>query len=171
MVIESFQEVQRFTQRWVWILLMIIMLGLVIIFGYGFIEQLVFGIPWGDRPVSDSTLLMIGTAIILFTVSMIYLFYSLRLITEIRKDGVYIRFYPFRSKIIPYKAITTCEARTYKPLAEYGGWGIKYGRSGWAYNIYGDRGVQLVLDDQKRILIGSQRADELAIAITHYCKC
>jgi hypothetical protein len=59
-------------------------------------------------------------------------------------------------------------ARTYKPLSEYGGWGIKYGRSGWAYNIIGDQGVQLELDNGKRILIGSQHAEELEQAINTY---
>jgi hypothetical protein len=34
-----------------------------------------------------------------------------------------------------------------------------------AYNVRGDRGVQLVLRDGRRVLIGSQRADELAKAI------
>jgi hypothetical protein len=100
---------------------------------------------------------------------MIFLFYNLRLITEVREQGLYIRFYPLRSKIIPYSMITSCEARTYKPLSEYGGWGIKYGPAGWAYNISGDRGAQLLLADDKRILIGSQRAEELANAIQQHC--
>jgi hypothetical protein len=36
---------------------------------------------------------------------------------------------------------------------------------GWAYNVRGNRGVQLELANGKRILIGSQRAEELAGAI------
>ena len=164
-----FLEIQRFTQRWLWVLLILLMLILVGVFGYGFIEQLLFGRPWGDRPVSDDMLLLIGSVVILFSVSMIYLFYTLRLITEVRDEGLYIRFYPLRGKVIRYQSIKSCEARTYKPLSEYGGWGIKYGRSGWAYNIIGDRGVQLVLDNNKRILIGSQRADELKQAIKAHC--
>jgi hypothetical protein len=163
-----FHEEQRFTQRWLWILLMVTMLALIGVFGYGLIEQLVYGKPWGDRPVSDSTLILTSLAVLLFAGGMIYFFYTLRLITEVRAEGLYIRFKPLRSKIIPYSSITSCEARTYKPLSEYGGWGIKYGRSGWAYNMSGDRGVQLVLDSGKRILVGSQRADELAMAIKGY---
>jgi hypothetical protein len=51
-------------------------------------------------------------------------------------------------------------------VREYGGWGIK----GWsfksvAYNISGDRGVQLTLRDGRRIMLGSRRPDELAQAI------
>jgi TATA-box binding protein (TBP) (component of TFIID and TFIIIB) len=51
-------------------------------------------------------------------------------------------------------------------LLEYGGWGIKYGRKGKAYNVSGNRGVQLVFKDGKQLLIGSQRAEELAEAIS-----
>ena len=167
----AFHEKQRFTQRWFWIVLIVVMLILATIFAYGVIEQLVYGKPWGDRPVSDTVLIVISSAVLLFSVSMIYIFYSLRLISEVRKEGLYIRFYPFRAKQICWHDIVSCEARTYKPLSEYGGWGIKYGRSGWAYNIIGDRGVQLVLGDGKRILIGSQRADELEKAIKVYCAC
>ena len=147
------------------------MLILAIVFGYGLTEQLIFGRPWGDRPVSDTTLMLIACAVLIFSASMIYIFYTLRLITEARNDGLYIRFYPFRGTIIPYHSIKSCQARTYKPLSEYGGWGIKYGRSGKAYNILGNRGVQLILDNDKRVLIGSQRADELEKAIKQYCNC
>lgn len=164
-----FFEEQRFTQRWLWIVLIVSMLVLVGIFGFGLIQQLVLGKPWGDRPVSDTTLLLVGSAVLLFSGTMIYLFYSLRLITTVRDGGLHIRFYPLRNKFIPCRRIASCEARQYRPLAEYGGWGIKYGRSGWAYNILGDWGVQLVLDDGKKILVGSQRAEELVRALKQHC--
>ncbi|MEN8168234.1 MAG: DUF6141 family protein [Pseudomonadota bacterium] len=167
----TFKEIQRFTQRWLWIMLILSMLVLVGVFGYGVIQQLVFGNPWGDRPVSDLTLILVSSAVILFGGGMIYLFYSLRLITEVRPEGLYVRFYPLRSKIIPFHRIKSCQARSYKPLSEYGGWGIKYGPSGWAYNVQGNRGVQLILDNGKRILIGSQRAVELERATKHHCAC
>lgn len=166
-----YAEIQKFNQRWLWVGLILFMLLVLGIFGYGFVQQWLFGIPWGDRPVSDEVLLISGSLIILFSLTMIYIFYTLRLITEVRTDGVYLRFFPFWSKVIPYADIVGCEARHYKPLREYGGWGIKYGRSGWAYNISGDWGVQLMLQSGKRILIGSQRADELVRAIKQSCKC
>ena len=48
---------------------------------------------------------------------------------------------------------------------DYGGWGIRRGRRGWAYNVSGNRGVLLQLENEKTLLIGSQRPDELAAAI------
>jgi hypothetical protein len=165
----TFIEIQRFTQRWLWFLLILTMLVLVGIFGYGAVKQLVLGEPWGDRPLSDIALVLVSSTVILFSGGMIYLFYTLRLITEVRPEGLYIRFYPLHSKTIPYQRITSCQTRSYKPLSEYGGWGIKYGPSGWAYNVMGNRGVQVVLASGKRILIGSQRAEELERAIKHHC--
>ena len=166
---DTFKEIQRFNQRWLWGLLTLIMLVLLGVFGYGLFQQLVLGEPWGDRSLSDIGLLLVAASILLFSGGLIYLFYSLRLITEVRPEGLMIRFYPLSRKLIPYHRIKACRARTYRPLGEYGGWGIKYGPSGWAYNILGDRGVQLVLDDGKRVLIGSQRAEELEQALLRYC--
>ena len=162
---DSFKEIQRFDQPWLWILLVTTMLVLVGVFGYGLFQQMVLGVPWGERPLSDTALLSAGMTSLLLFGGILMLFRSLRLITEVRPEGLSIRFQPLRRKLIPYRQIKSCQARTYRPLWEYGGWGIKYGPSGWAYNVKGERGVQLVLQDGKRILIGSQRADELERAI------
>ena len=89
-----------------------------------------------------------------------------RMITEVGGDGLYIRFFPLTKRVILYKQIESCRSRTYRPLAEFGGWGIRWGwKSGKAYNVSGNRGVQVVLADGRKILIGSQRPDELADAI------
>ena len=80
-------------------------------------------------------------------------------------NAVRLRFFPLIRRTIPLTEIQSCEARTYRPIREYGGWGIRWGFSGMAFNVSGDRGVQLVLAGRKRLLIGSQRADELAAII------
>ena len=46
--------------------------------------------------------------------------------------------------------------RTYSPVIEYGGWGMRYGRNGTAFNVRGNVGIQIVKKDGKRILIGTQ---------------
>ena len=53
--------------------------------------------------------------------------------------------------------------RQYRPILDYGGWGIRWGPGkGWAYNVSGNRGVQLELLDGKQLLIGSQNPEKLA---------
>ncbi len=74
--------------------------------------------------------------------------------------------FPLYRRRIPLAEITGAEAVTYSPLADYGGWGIRWGRNGAAVNARGSRGVLLTLRGGKRLLIGSQRPDALAAALT-----
>lgn len=164
----EFSETQRFTQRWLWAVILLSTAALLAVFSWGLLEQLVFGRPWGNRPIADVTLVIVSGAVFLLTGAPIYTLRTLRLITRVEQAGVYIRFYPFPGTVIPFTDILSCAARTYRPLYEYGGWGIKYGLSGKAYNISGDRGVQLVLKTGKRILIGSQQSERLAAAINSH---
>jgi len=161
----SFCEVQRFRNTWVLALVLPISVFLMILFGYGMIKQLILGQHWGNRPLPDIALAIIGPLGILFGIGLALFFYSAKLITEVRRDGVYIRFFPVTHQKIAFEDIMECEARTYSPIKEFGGWGIRYGRGGKAYNVSGNRGVQLELSNGKRLLIGSQRAEELARAI------
>ena len=85
--------------------------------------------------------------------------------TTVTPERVEARFGLMTSFRIPLAEIASAEAVRYNPLLEYGGWGIRIGRTGVAYNMRGDEGVQLVLTSDRRILIGSRRADELADAI------
>ena len=74
--------------------------------------------------------------------------------------------FPLYRRRIARAAIASAEAVTYSPIADYGGWGIKWGRGGIALNARGNRGVQLTLRDGRRVLIGSQKPDALAEALT-----
>jgi hypothetical protein len=162
-----FREVQRFKQRWLWVLIIVSVLAAIGLFARGMVQQLVFGEPWGDRPMSDTGLAVTGTLAILFHLGIIALFAACRLITEVRSDGLYIRLVPFHLSFrrIPLEDLESFAALTYRPIREYGGWGIRGCRGGTAYNVSGDRGVRLDYATGRHMLIGSQRADELAEAI------
>jgi hypothetical protein len=99
-------------------------------------------------------------------VGLVLLFHFLELAVTVSPSETDVRFRPLSHRRIPHAAVRSCEARSYRPLREYGGWGLRRGwKGGWAYNVRGNRGVQLVLEGGESILIGSQRADELAAAI------
>ena len=104
---------------------------------------------------------------IILTIGIVALFIVLKLETKVRSDGLYVRYFPFHFKFkkINPEDLTEYSARQYSPLREYGGWGIKCGKGGKAYNVSGDRGLQLVFNNGKRLLIGSQKADELEQAM------
>jgi hypothetical protein len=142
-----FHEEQQFRQPWIWALLLLISAAMLAVAftHHSFWFALV--------------VLLLDTAIAGFM-------YSLKLTTEVNQDGVCVRFFPlWVRQTIPFSDIARYEARRYRPILEYGGWGVRYGWKGKAYNVRGNRGVQLYLRSGKRLLIGSQRPEELARAI------
>jgi hypothetical protein len=54
---------------------------------------------------------------------------------------------------------------TFSPLADFGGWGIRFGRGGLGYIYNGNRGVRITTHAGKRYTIGSDRPDELAAVL------
>ena len=161
-----FREVQRFRQIWLWALLLSMCAAATAAFCYDCWRQL-----GGRRPeehLRSPSLLFIGLAVVTVTAAANLLLLVARLETEVRPGEVFVRFFPFHLKRLRLAVgeIASVEARDYRPIAEFGGWGIRYGwRGGKAYNVRGNRGVQLVFVDGKKLLIGSQRADEMARAI------
>lgn len=135
-----FREVQRFRQPWVWILLGLVLTHSIVYIGLDHGQ-------WG--PTS-------------FIVAGIALFAMLRLTTEVDAQQLRVRFAPFVNKRIPLSQITRAEVVEYHPLKEYGGWGIRRGKEGWAYTTAGREGVRIVTADKTSFLVGSQRAQELA---------
>jgi hypothetical protein len=153
-----FTESQRFKQWWLWLIL----LGINGFFIYGLYEQVVAGQQFGNKPMSDTELFITCGLFFLFTI----LFFNFRLDTEIRSNGIYVRFFPihFTYKYYPWSKISKLYIRQYSPIIEFGGWGIRlelFGK-GKAYNISGDRGLQLIFTDNKKLLIGTNKPDELA---------
>jgi hypothetical protein len=94
--------------------------------------------------------------------------------TVISRDDIRLRFRPWRWrwKVIPREMIVKAYVRQYDPLGEYGGWGIKYGgkKEGWCYNARGKFGLQLELDDGKRLMIGTMKPEELTAAAEVFMK-
>ncbi len=163
-----FKEEQRFRQKWLWYL---ILLSFVITFamvGYGIAIHLGTVHTGVKKPEPVGVLAVTGIIEVIAALAVFGLFYATRLLTEVRTDGLYVRFVPFHFSYrrIGFDTLKTYAVRTYSPIGEYGGWGIRWSwRNGWAYNVSGNRGVQLELVGGKKILIGSQRPGELAGAI------
>lgn len=86
-------------------------------------------------------------------------------VTETELSVSFGALFPLYRRRIPLADVASAEAVTYSPLADYGGWGIKWGQDGAALNARGNRGVRLTLRNGKHVLIGSQNPDALAEAI------
>jgi hypothetical protein len=140
-----FREVQKVNQIWVWLIVAIP----VINSWYGAYQQLLLGEPFGDNPDPNW---MVFLLLLIFGVLFPLFIYFIKLVTEVRKDGLYVWFYPFQHsfKTFPFETIQNYEIRTYNPIIDYGGWGIRHGSKGKAYTITGNRAYFLNLPMEKR---------------------
>ena len=89
-----------------------------------------------------------------------------KMTTVVDAAGVHIRYFPYLRKTCSFADLAGWEVKTYSAM-EYGGWGVRGfpGRYGWAYIVRGNRGVELTFTNGNRLMLGSQRAEELARAI------
>jgi hypothetical protein len=91
-----------------------------------------------------------------------------RMTTEVTPTDVRVWFgwIPTYRRFVPVVSVQKIEVVSYRPLADYGGWGVRWGRDGERVLIArGNGGVRLHLADGTRVLIGSQRPESLAAAI------
>ena len=154
-----FKEEQKFNQWWIW-LLIAVCCGIWI---WQFVQQIIMGKPFGNNPMSDLGVILTG----IFPILVLLLFRLLKLETLIDEEGIKCRFMPFQRKYKTFLPldIAKYEVKKYNPLMEYGGWGIRYGRKGTAYNVRGNMGLYLELKNKKNFLIGTQTPDSLRYAM------
>jgi hypothetical protein len=149
----DFNENQRFRQSWVWLVTAggIAIVLLVII--------LTLPSKAEDKAGLFSALLAAGVSI-----GVLALMYFSVLQTRINPYGIQFSYPPFmwKEKFIKWEDVDLAYVRKYRPVGEYGGWGLRHsiGR-GRAYNVKGNMGLQLVLKSGKKVLIGTQKPEEL----------
>ena len=83
-----YHEIQQFRQVWIWVVVFALA-GLV---WYVTVQQLLLHRPFGDRPMSDIPMVINW---LIFGIGLPALFFFSQLSTEVRDDGIYIRFSPF----------------------------------------------------------------------------
>jgi hypothetical protein len=157
---ETITEKQLFRQWWI----LLILWGVVGIVLFGLLSQLITGEPWGDKPLSNTGLFIIFVSLTLF----VLFFMNMGLQTRIDDQGVHFKFVPFSRRFTTYlwSDIAHCEIREYSPIKEFGGWGIRYGRNGMAYNVSGNQGLDITLKNGKRVLIGTKKNIEIQIFLS-----
>jgi hypothetical protein len=114
-----FEENQSFRQPWLWALMLATLAFLLVASLLAPGSQ---AVPW----------VVLGV-----TLAIALLLYSMRLSVQVDTEAVRIRFLPIWKKTIALADIVRWEARTYRPILEYGGLGIRYSPfgKGWAYNV------------------------------------
>lgn len=140
-----FKEVQRFRQWW-------LLSGIGLLMAWTIYEI----VQKGEKSQS------VYTAFILLLIPLVLvLIFTMN--TKITEEGIFVRMFPLiiSPKVFTWDDISKAYTRTYKPLDEYMGWGIKGTKQNRAYNISGKIGLQLELKDGRKVLIGTQKPEEI----------
>lgn len=147
----NFQEEQKFTQWWLWVIL--ILTGIFPIFGM--YKQFVLGESFGNKPMSDLGLLLFS--LIIITINGLFFFMKLK--TTMDKNGIQIHFFPFTKKRVEWNEIKHMKVLNYGFV---GGWGVRlWTKYGTVYNVKGNIGLAIELKNGKKFLIGTQKEIEL----------
>jgi len=130
-----FREAQRMRQPWIWALLALTS-----------VPVLVFSS-------------VVGLIVILTVAAFIY---SIQLNTEVRMDGIYVRFAPIHRSFrrLPFDQIEQVE-RTEFGLLTYGGIGIRWIPGTVAYMTTLGSGIKIDRENAKSVVIGSQQTSAL----------
>jgi hypothetical protein len=110
---------------------------------------------------------------LIFVALIAIMFLFMKLKTRIDENGIQYQFSPFRLKyeLLTWEDISKVYLRKYDAISEYGGWGIKFsffGRKSKSYTAKGNIGLQIELKNGNKVLIGTQKKDELQRAIDNY---
>ncbi len=132
----SFTETQQFRQRWLW------------------------GIISASILIGIAGLLIDSSAwpVIVIVLVLPLLMWVYRLDTRFDQEGVHYKVFPlFGWRTIRWINITKATVTTY----EFVGYGVRWNFGEWVYNVNGNQGLRLETSNGKRILIGTQKPDEV----------
>ncbi len=159
-----FEEEQRFNQWWLWVSMLIGGLIPIGLLGYGLGQQLLTGEPWGDKPMSDMGLALMFLFVVVLLGGLCWLFLIARLETKIDRWSVQYRYKPF---INSWKRIERESIQSYRVRRYFaGGYGVRWSLDGIkTLNVRGRMALELTFTNGKRLLIGTQRPNQVLKAM------
>ena len=160
----AFTEIQKFNKWWMYILfaLPLLLTGIPYL-----LVQLNFIEPKNEDKSPSEIIFIIIFSLIIFVWGI-----TIYLKTTINENGISVHFFgiPFCKKQFLWSEIQSINVIDYSPLADYGGWGVRYSltKNGWCYNISGKIGIKIIGINNKPFLIGTQQKEEAEKIIKHY---
>jgi hypothetical protein len=142
-----FHEEQRFRQWWIWVLLAVAAVPLLVVVA-----------------IRGPALTVLLGPLLLLAVGALLAF--ARLVVDVDGEAITVAFhFLWPKRRIPLADVRSAKATTYRPILDYGCYGVRLGFRGWAFNVSGDEGVLVETNNGSRLMIGSQRAKQLEAAI------
>jgi len=105
----------------------------------------------------ESTDIVSKIFVVLVLIASFIFFYVMKLEYKITNEKIEYKYFPFHRKwrSIDRSDVANISFVKYSALKEYGGWGIKYGRKGIAYNVSGNYGIFVELKSGKTMMLGT----------------
>jgi hypothetical protein len=103
----------------------------------------------------------VGLIVVVSGLSVIMLYGGLR--TSVTKDSVIVRFGTPGFRVLNLKTadIINVELKEFSPIADFGGYGIRFNKEMQAFYMRGSRGVKFTTKKGTKYLIGSDNPEEL----------
>jgi len=150
-----FHEEQAFRQWHAMVVLAMPPAGLIFIT----LRQMVWHHPFGTPPVSDGGLIFLTALSLVVYLRLV----TVRLVTDVRPAEIVVALRGlWRKRRISLGEVRAAKPVEYDPVQDFGGYGFRSGQRGRAYIARGNRGVELELEDGKKVVIGSQAPARLA---------
>ncbi len=159
-----FEEKQRYTQWWLWLIIASTAIGVICLFVYALFTQLALGQPWGDKPMSDDSLVTLSLFIISAMVIMLLIFFNSVLEVVVDKNSVSYKYFPLirNWRRIERETIQSFEVKTYYMR----GYGVHRDlRGNKTINVKGHTGIEITTHDGKRLLLGTQKPGDFLNAL------
>lgn len=157
----TFSESQTRKPAWVWAVVLLVDLGAT----FAVVTMLLRPEPEGELSRGDGGRWIVIAGVLAVSTILVAFLAVARLDVEVYTDRVRVRWFPLADRTIVLSHVVGVEAVEYRPIWEYGGWGIRGSKRRRAYSMSGNRGVLLSLYDGSTVLIGTDDADRLAGAI------
>lgn len=74
---------------------------------------------------------------------------------------LYLGSVPLIKRVVPYEEILELESVEYRPLVDFGGWGVRGMHHRKAWTARGNRAVLLTLTDNRELYVGSDHPQRL----------
>lgn len=149
-----FTEKQQFNQWW-----------LYVIFGASLLAMVIPVALNSEEMFKDKVAKIALSITFLLILVAVFIIRIITLHTRIDEKGIHYRFTPFHRKqyLVSWNEVNNVYVRKYNAISEYGGWGYRgfsLRSSGRAYNVKGNRGIQIEFKNGKKLLLGTQKEVE-----------
>ena len=105
-----------------------------------------------------------GTTVALIAFPTVFTWLFARLDVEVWSENVVLLFWPARliRRHVRLEDVIEVEPVTYRPIRDFGGWGVRVRGRKSCWNMRGNRAVRLVLQDGREVYVGSRHPQRLA---------